>query len=118
MSTHPFTDGLALGQLRYQRCEHCGQAQTLSRLACAACGSEHLAWHRSGGQGRVLAASVVSRAPSDAFRPLVPYTLVVVELDEGPHVVGHALPGTAIGDRVHAGTFEHERRRLLRFAPG
>ncbi len=117
MNTHPFTEGLARGQLRYQRCADCGAAQTLSRLACTACGSERLAWHDASGRGTVLAASVISRAPSDAFRPLVPYTLVMVELAEGPRVVGHALPGTAIGDRVHASTFEHERRKLLRFAP-
>lgn len=114
---HPFTDGLAQGQLRYQRCEDCGAAQTLSRLACTACGSERLAWRAASGSGTVLAASTVHRAPSDAFRPLVPYTLVLVALAEGPQVVGHAMPGTAIGDRVQAGTFTHERRALLRFAP-
>ncbi|WP_326536771.1 Zn-ribbon domain-containing OB-fold protein [Pseudorhodoferax sp.] len=117
MNLHPFTEGLAQGQLRYQCCEDCGAPQTLSRLACTACGSERLAWQQASGQGTVLAASVISRAPSDAFRPLVPYTLVLVELAEGPRVVGHALPGTAIGDRVRAGTFAHEQRNLLRFAP-
>ncbi len=116
-SIHPFTEGLDHGLLRYQRCEDCGRAQTLTRLACAHCGSERLAWHDAGGHGTVVAASVVKRAPSDAFRPLVPYTLVLVELDEGPRVMGHATPGTAIGDHVKAGTFSHERRSLLRFSP-
>lgn len=116
-TTHPFTDGLAHGLLRYQRCEDCGRAQTLTRLACAQCGSERLAWHDAQGSGTVVAASVVSRAPSDAFRPLVPYTLVLVELDEGPRVMGHAMPGTTIGAHVKAGTFAHEKRSLLRFAP-
>lgn len=114
---HPFTDGLAQGQLRYQHCEDCGAPQTLSRLACTTCGSQRLAWREASGRGTVLAASVVSRAPSDAFRPLVPYTLVLVALTEGPQVVGHALPGTAIGDRVQADTFAHGQRRLLRFSP-
>ncbi len=116
-TTHPFTDGLARGLLRYQRCADCGRAQTLTRLACAQCGSEHLAWHDAAGRGTVVAASVVSRAPSDAFRPLVPYTLVLVELAEGPRVMGHAMPGTEIGDTVKAGTFAHEQRQLLRFSP-
>ncbi|KQP15146.1 Zn-ribbon domain-containing OB-fold protein [Pseudorhodoferax sp. Leaf267] len=116
-ATHPYTDGLAQGLLRYQRCDDCGRAQTLTRLACAHCGSEHLAWHEAQGRGTVVAASVVSRAPSDAFRPLVPYTLVLVELDEGPRVMGHAMPGTTIGDHVKAGTFAHEKRSLLRFSP-
>lgn len=114
---HPFTDGLAQGQLRYQACEDCGAHQTLSRLACTTCGSPRLAWRAASGRGTVLATSVVSRAPSDAFRPLVPYTLVLVALAEGPQVVGHAVPGTAIGDHVQAGTFAHEQRSLLRFSP-
>lgn len=115
-TSHPFTDGLAQGLLRYQRCEDCGRAQTLTRLACAHCGSARLAWHDADGRGTVVAASVVSRAPSDAFRPLVPYTLVLVELDEGPRVMGHAMPGTEIGDCVKAGTFAHEQRSVLRFS--
>lgn len=117
MNTHPFTDGLAQGQLRYQCCEDCGATQTLSRLACTTCGSARLVWQEASGRGTVLAASVVNRAPSDSFRPLVPYTLVLVELTEGPQVIGHALPGTGIGDFVQAGTFTHEDRSLLRFAP-
>ena len=114
---HPFSDGLTQGLLRYQRCDDCGRSQSLTRLACMHCGSEHLAWHEATGHGTVVAASVVSRAPSDTFRPLVPYTLVLVELAEGPRVIGHAMPGAAIGDQVKAGTFEHERRSLLRFSP-
>lgn len=114
---HPFTEGLAHEQLRYQCCQACGQPQTLARLACVACGSETLDWRMASGLGTVLAVSVVSRAPSDAFRPLVPYTLVLVGLDEGPRVLGHAVPGTAVGQRVQASTFAHEQRRLLRFGP-
>lgn len=116
-SGHPFTDGLEQGVLRYQRCAGCGQAQTLTRFACPHCGSDRLEWHDAVGGGTVVAASVVSRAPTDAFRALVPYTLVLVELDEGPRVMGHATPGIAIGDRVTAGTFAHGERHLLRFAP-
>lgn len=119
MSTadHPFTSGLASGVVRYQRCADCGRAQSLTRLACTYCGSRRLDWQDAGGEGTVVAASVVSRAPSDAFRALAPYTLVLVELAEGPCVMGHAAAGIAIGDRVTAGTFVHGERHLLRFAP-
>jgi uncharacterized OB-fold protein len=116
-SIHPFTAALRKGVLRYQRCTQCGHAQTPTRLACSRCGSAGLQWQDARGDGAVVAASVVSRAPSDEFRALVPYTLVLVQLAEGPCVMGHAAPGTAIGDAVEAGTVPHGERRLLRFSP-
>ncbi|HRO59598.1 MAG TPA: OB-fold domain-containing protein [Burkholderiaceae bacterium] len=111
----PFTEGLRLGVLRYQRCTACGCAQTLVRYACRHCGNEGLAWHDAAGSATVRAVTVVMRAPSDEFRPLAPYTLVLVELDEGPRLMGHAAPGMQIGDRVRAGFFEHRGGRLIRF---
>ena len=113
----PFTDGLRAGVVRYQRCAACGHAQTLARHACQRCGCEDLLWHDAGGGATVRAVTVVARAPSEQFRPLVPYTLVIVELDEGPRLMGHAAPGVRIGQRVRAGFFEHLGRPLLRFSP-
>lgn len=115
MLSAPFTDGLRQGVVRYQRCAACGHAQTLARHACQRCGHEDLRWHDAAGTATVRAATVVARAPSDDFRPLAPYTLVIAELDEGPRLMGHALPGVRIGQRVRAGFFEHQGRALLRF---
>ena len=111
----PFNEGLQLGILRYQRCEACARAQTLVRYACQQCGHERLVWCDAGGSATVRAVTVVTRAPSNEFRPLAPYTLVLVDLDEGPRLMGHAAPGVRIGDRVRAGFFEHLGRRLIRF---
>ena len=113
--SQPFVDGLACDELRYQCCLQCGAAQKLARYACRACGSTRLEWKKSSGNGKVFATTVVSRAPSDHYKPLVPYTLVLVDLDEGARLMGHAEPGVAIGDAVVAGFFEHEGRRLIRF---
>lgn len=117
MLSAPFTDGLRHGVVRYQRCAACGHAQTLARHACQRCGHEDLRWHDAAGTATVRAATVVARAPSDDFRPLAPYTLVIAELDEGPRLMGHALPGVQIGQRVRAGFFAHQGRALLRFTP-
>ena len=114
--SQPYVDGLADSVLRYQRCADCQQAQRLARYACQHCGSVQLAWHDAAGTGKVYAASVVTRAPSDAFRALAPYTLVLVDLDEGARVMGHAAPGTAIGDLVTASFFRHGERPLIRFS--
>ena len=89
--------------------------QRLARYACARCGSDRLQWLDAGGTGSVYAVSEVARAPSQSFRALVPYTLVLVELDEGARVMGHAEPGVVIGDLVAAGFFVHDGSPLLRF---
>ena len=113
----PYLDGLERGVLRYQRCTACGAPQTLTRDACTACGAESPAWLDARGVGTVRAVTVVSRAPSDTFRALVPYTLVLVDLDEGARVMAHGEPGVAIGERVVARFFRHGGRALVRFGP-
>lgn len=113
----PFVEGLARHELRFQRCAACGTAQTLARYACAHCGSEDLVWERASGTATLHAVTVVSRAPSDAYRALAPYTLVIAQLDEGPRLMAHAEPAARIGDRVVAGFFVHDGRTLVRFSP-
>jgi uncharacterized OB-fold protein len=101
--------------MKYQACLECGSPQTLERFACRKCGSTRLEWRPASGGGTVYASTVVVRAPSDEFRGLAPYTLVLVDLDEGVRRMGHAAPGLAIGDRVRAGVFEFNGRTLVKF---
>lgn len=112
-----FLQGIERQQLRYQRCAACGQAQSLARYACGHCGSEALLWETAAATAHLYAVTVVSRAPSDAFRTLAPYTLVIAELDEGPRLMAHGVSGARIGDRVIARFFEHDGRTLIRFEP-
>lgn len=111
----PFTQGLAAGRLRYQRCEACGSALTGQRYACTQCGSARLAWCDAVGTGTVYAVSAVHRAPTEAFRALAPYALVLVELDEGPRVMAHGASGLAIGERVVAHPLQVGAQPLMRF---
>lgn len=111
----PFTLGLAAGRLRYQRCDACASALTGQRYACSRCGSPRLAWCDAAGTGTVYAVSTVHRAPTEAFRALLPYTLVLVDLDEGPRVMAHGAPGLAIGDPVIARPMQVEAQPLIRF---
>lgn len=111
-----FTDGLATGVLRYQRCDACGATQTGRRFACTACGGLALAWHDAVGTGTVWSVSTVYRAPTEAWRAEAPYTLVLVTLDEGPRVMAHGAPGLAIGDRVQAQPVLLAGQALLRFS--
>jgi len=113
----PYLEGLTEHVLRYQHCSACARAQTFAHDACQFCGAEELVWGTSSGRGHVHAVTVVGRAPSDAFRPLAPYTLVVVTLEEGARLMGHATPGVNIGDTVTATFFKHLDQTLVCFEP-
>lgn len=105
--TRPFWDGCAAGELRYQRCGHCGRVQLIPRSRCDACQGTALAWQRSGGRGRILSHTTVHRAPSEAFRSELPYVIALVDMDEGfrlmANVQGGAEPALAIGQPVRIG---------------
>lgn len=116
-SASPFAQGLAAGLLRYQRCMDCGAAQTGQRFACCGCGGIQLAWCDAAGTGTVVAVSTVHRAPTEAWRALAPYTLVLVDLDEGPRLMAHGAPGLAIGQRVRALPVVLAGQALVRFMP-
>jgi uncharacterized protein len=78
---------LARGELRLQRCTACGTWRHPPRHRCAHCGSGDVAWDAPAGAGRVFSWTVTHRAVDPAFFP--PYAIVIVELDEGPRLVGN-----------------------------
>ncbi|MNV61006.1 hypothetical protein D3C71_1534950 [compost metagenome] len=53
--------------------------------------------------------TIIRRASDPAFAPLVPYTVALIDLDEGPRMMANLLGANAlsvkIGDRVQV-TFE------------
>lgn len=65
-------------------------------------------------KGEVYAMTTVTRAPTEDFRNLAPYTLVLVNLQEGARVMGHGEPDLVIGDRVVA-NFESLGSKSLLF---
>lgn len=57
----------------------------------------------------------VGRAPTDAFKALVPYTLAIVLLDEGFKLMGHAESSVGIDDEVVTHYVEMLDQVLVRF---
>ena len=110
-----FWDGCAAGELRYQRCGACAAVQFYPRGFCLRCGAADVQWQTARGTGTVHALTSVVRAPSDEFRALAPYVILLVDLDEGYRMMAHGAPGLAIGDRVQVRFFAHGERQLPRF---
>jgi len=110
-----FWEGCAAGELRFQRCGACAAPQLHARTFCVRCGGTKLEWQKALGTGTVYALTSVARAPTDEFRALAPYLIVLVDLDEGLRMMAHGAPGLSIGARVRAGFFVHGGRSLPRF---
>ena len=79
------------GVLHLQRCDACATWRHPPRVLCAACGSAAWSWQPSSGFGRVFTWTITHRAVDPAFADSMPYAIVVVELDEGPRIVGNLL---------------------------
>ncbi len=84
----PFWSAAAEGRLDLPFCEECGKPHMFPRDRCPHCGGARLAWRAASGRGEVYSFSTVRRAPTPAFAPDAPYTVAIVTLAEGPHLMG------------------------------
>lgn len=96
----PFWAGTREGRLLVQHCAACAAPRFPPRPFCGRCGSAASEWRPSSGNGRIW-SWVLSHGPTlPAFADLVPYPVVVVELDDMPGIrmVGNlvAQPGASI----------------------
>ncbi|WP_051236413.1 Zn-ribbon domain-containing OB-fold protein [Ottowia thiooxydans] len=101
--TEAFWEGCAQGLFLLQHCDHCGHVQFYPRPLCTQCHRTDLSWRAAGGGGRVHSYTVVYRGPGPAFDTDVPYSLVLVDLDEGPRIMANlrgASEDIEIGSRV------------------
>ena len=85
----PFWDGLAAGELRYQRCANCGAPVFNPAPLCRACTSTDLDWQVSAGLGTVYSWTICHRPMSPDL--VTPYTPVIVDLDEGYQMLSNLV---------------------------
>lgn len=84
--TQPYWDGTREGELRVQRCVDCGHHYFYPRPWCPACHSKHVEWVRTSGRA-TLHSYVINHRPAPGFEEEAPYTIAVVELEEGPRMM-------------------------------
>ena len=100
--TAPFWEAQRNHELRLQRCSGCGTFRFPVTPLCPECRSFDFDWVPCSGRGTIYSYTVVHHQTHPAFP--VPYTIVLVELEEGPRLVGQ-LRGrldVAIGAAVAA----------------
>jgi uncharacterized protein len=106
--SRPYWEGLAQHELRIQRCDACARHVFYPRSICPHCFSDHLSWVTATGKGKIYSYTVAHQAYGP-FADGVPFTIALVELEEGVRVMTHivATPREriVIGAAVHV-TFE------------
>lgn len=112
--SRPHWDGCARGELLVQCCADCGRRVFPPQPVCTACFSERVGWERSSGRGLIYSFTVVHRPPRPEFE--VPYVIVIVELEEGWHMLSNLLDcdpdAVAVGDPVEV-SFETRAGMVL-----
>lgn len=84
-------------ELRFQRCTNCGTWRHVPRDMCAKCGSFAWEWAKSSGRGKLFSWTTAMQPMLPQFADLVPYSPVVVELEEGVRMLSW-LTDEADGD--------------------
>jgi uncharacterized protein len=90
-----YWDGAQHERLVLQRCTRCRTYVHPPRAACPACRNEELEPSEVSGKGRVYSWSVMYSGGNPGFDEKLPYTVLVVELDEQPglRTIGNLFDG-------------------------
>ena len=104
-----FYEACSSGAVHLQRCDGCGAHRHPPRYYCPSCFSDRWSWQPVSGAGRVASWVTTHFTVDRGWADEVPYTTIVVELDEGPRLLGamrglseseleHGLPVHLIGE--------------------
>jgi hypothetical protein len=90
----PFWEYCREGELRAQRCRSCGLLRHPPRPTCPQCGSTDVEWQLLSGRGKVYTFAISHQAVHPALEGLVPFTTLIVELDEGLRFTSNLVKGS------------------------
>jgi uncharacterized protein len=85
-------EGIHNHELHVQACQDCEKNWFPPVHRCPYCASTNWNWKKVSGQGKVYSWVGIHRAFDPAFADDVPYTILTVQLDEGPRVLGRFIP--------------------------
>lgn len=92
LDTGPFFAAASEGRLVLQRCNDCGTLLHVPRAHCHGCGGWDTSWEEQSGRGRLYTWTAVTHQVHPAHP--VPYTVVVVKLDDTDANLMGRIPGT------------------------
>ncbi|MBN8442770.1 MAG: OB-fold domain-containing protein [Thauera sp.] len=80
-----FLAGLERGELLYPRCADCNAALPFGAASCLHCGSAHLKWVASAGEGSLQSYVIYHRSYVPGVE--APYAVGLFQLEEGPRLL-------------------------------
>jgi len=89
----PFWEGTAKGELRFQKCNDCGNKMFPARLYCTNCMSQNVGWTRASGKGKIYSYSVAYEYPPARVAKFLstPYIIALVDLEEGVRMMTNII---------------------------
>jgi uncharacterized OB-fold protein len=95
-----YFEACSRGELLVQECPTCGHRQFFPRAICTACGGDP-EWLPTQGTGLVHTFTIMRQYGQQPFKDLAPYVVAIVELPEGPKMMGNITDCDP--DDVHIG---------------
>lgn len=89
--TEEFWKAAKRHELSIQRCRHCNEYFFPPREVCPQCMSLKLEWIRVSGKGKIFSFTLVRVSPHPSFNADIPYTVAIIELNEGPHIMSNLI---------------------------
>jgi uncharacterized OB-fold protein len=83
-ASQPFFDAAREGKFLLKYCPACNRYLGPSAEVCDACFDPAIEWRESSGKGRIYSFVLNHQVVHPGFKELVPYSVIVVELEEGP----------------------------------
>lgn len=87
----PFWEAAKAHTLKLQKCGRCGTLRFPATRHCASCGSADSAWATVSGRGTVSSWCRFHQVYFEGFGNEVPYTVIVVTLEEGPRLFSNLV---------------------------
>lgn len=87
----PFWDWLRAKDLRLQYCDKCSKYRFPPYPSCPHCGKVGGIWKPVSGRGSIYSWIVVHSSPLREYQEEAPYVIALVQLEEGPRIVGRLV---------------------------
>ncbi len=91
----PYWDALKEGRHTYQCCNACGHRWLPARNECPGCLRDDWSWQTASGRAQLISWVVYRIAYHASFAQRLPYTVAVVELEEGPRMFSNIVGADA-----------------------
>ena len=117
LSVFNFKESLKKEQLLGCKCIECKIIMAPPRMICTNCGSSEVEAFRLNERGTIKTKTVI-HVPLTKFKDFNPYTVGIVDLDEGPSITGLILGDNEtieIGDKVKVVYLDEGEEKILAF---